>query len=201
MVEDYFEVNSQDIPNNELDSNHNTILVSEYYPATFSVPPSLEIELRNKIAELETKIDTLRISESIPSPSLPSLPSSSEKEMQIEINKLSLKIEKIGKYVINSIQEVKDSRNNSDKKVLGSLNKAETVVRMEGIRAGLAAATPQEKKQMLGERLFLPIQKIDPRAAKITGMMLEEDNEKILKMIEDPDYLAKKVKAAVDKLK
>ena len=30
--------------------------------------------------------------------------------------------------------------------------------------------------------------------------MLEKDNEKILKMIEDPDYLAKKVKAAVDKL-
>ena len=113
--------------------------------------------------------------------------------MQIEINKLSLKIEKIGKYVINSIQEVK--------KVLGILNKAETVVRMEGIRAGLATATPQEKKQMLGERLFLPIQKIDPRAAKITRMMLKEDNEKILKMIEDLDYLAKKVKVAVDKLK
>ena len=198
---DHFQVNNQDFPYNGLDSNHNTIIVSEYYPAPPSLPPSLEIELRNKIAELEAKIDNLHISESIPSPSLPSLPSSSEKEMQIEINKLSLKIEKIGKYVINSIQEVKDSRNNSDKKVLGSLNKAETVVRMEGIRAGLAAATPQEKKQMLGERLFLPIQEIDPRAAKITGMMLEEDNEKILKMIEDPDYLAKKVKAAVDKLK
>ena len=190
---DHFQVNNQDIPNNGLDSNHNTIIVSEYYPAPPSLPPSLEIELRNKIAELEAKIDNLHISESIPSPSLPSLPSSSEKEMQIEINKLSLKIEKIGKYVINSIQEVK--------KVLGILNKAETVVRMEGIRAGLATATPQEKKQMLGERLFLPIQEIDPRAAKITGMMLEEDNEKILKMIEDPDYLAKNVKAVVDKLK
>ena len=154
---DHFQVNNQDIPNNGLDSNHNT-----YYPAPPSLPPSLKIELWNKIAELAAKIDNLHISESIPSPSLPSLPSSSEKEMQIEINKLSLKIEKIGKYVINSIQEVKDSRNNSDKKVLGSLNKAETVVRMEGIRAGLATATPQEKKQLLGERLFLPIQRNYP---------------------------------------
>ena len=34
--------------------------------------------------------------------------------------------------------------------------------------------------------------------AKITGIMLEKDNEKILKMIEDPDYIAKKVKAAVE---
>ena len=158
---DHFQVNNQDIPNNGLDSNHNTI-VSEYYPAPPSLPPSLEIELRNKIAELEAKIDNLHISESIPSPSLPSLPYSSEKEMQVDINNLSLKIEKIGKYVINSIQEVKDSRNNSEKEVLDSLNKAETVVKMEGIRAGLPTATPQEKKQLLGERLLLPIQRNYP---------------------------------------
>ena len=35
---------------------------------------------------------------------------------------------------------------------------------------------------------------------EITGMMLEKNNEKILKMIEDLNYLAEKVKAAVDKL-
>ena len=35
---------------------------------------------------------------------------------------------------------------------------------------------------------------------EITGMMLEKNDEKILKMIEDLNYLAEKVKAAVDKL-
>ncbi|CAF4873021.1 unnamed protein product, partial [Rotaria socialis] len=40
--------------------------------------------------------------------------------------------------------------------------------------AGLANATPQEQKQMLGERLFPLIQIMQPElAGKITGMLLE----------------------------
>ena len=122
-VEDHFQVNNQDIPDDH-NSNHNTILVSEYYPplpAPTSLPPSLEIELRNKIADLE--------------------------------------------------------------------------------KAGLATATPAEQKQMLGERIFPLIQRIYPdpdRAAKITGMLLKNDNEDLLTMIEDPDYLSKEAKAAVN---
>ena len=70
--------------------------------------------------------------------------------------------------------------NNSNKIALDSLNKAETVLRLEGIKAGLATATPAEQKQMLGERIFPLIQRIYPdpdRAAKITGMLLKNDNE------------------------
>ena len=114
------------------------------------------------------KINTL--SESSPPLHSPPLPSSREKEMQVQINNLSEKIEKIGKYVIKSIQELKDS-----------LNKVEAVLKLEGIKAGLATATPQDQKELLGERLFPEIQKMNsPLAGKLTGMMLEKSNEEIL---------------------
>ena len=204
-VEDHFQVNNQDIPDDH-NSNYNTILVSEYYPplpAPPSLPPSLEIELRNKIADIEKKIDTLRVSESIPPPSLPipSLPSSREKETSDQINHLDNKIEKIGKIVIDTVKELGESLNNSNKIALDSLNKAETVLRLEGIKAGLATATPQDQKQMLGERLFPLIQRIYPdRAGKITGMMLGKDNNDMLRMFEDPEFLSKEAKAAFDLL-
>ena len=59
------------------------------------------------------KINTLHVSESIPPPSLPlpSLPSSREKEMQVQINNLFLKIEKIGKFVIDSVKINKNEWN------------------------------------------------------------------------------------------
>ena len=109
--------------------------------------------------------------------------------MQVQINNLSLKVEKIGTMVINSTKAVKDS-----------LDKAENVLKLEGIKAGLATAT---QKQILGDRIFPLIKRIYPegdRAAKLTGMMLEKNNEKILKMLENNDYLTRQAKAAVDVL-
>merc|ERR1712142_749645 len=50
----------------------------------------------------------------------------------------------------------------------------------------LAAAPPQEQKQMLGERLFPLIQRMFPAlAGKITGMLLEIDNAELVLMLED----------------
>merc|ERR1712203_648471 len=49
----------------------------------------------------------------------------------------------------------------------------------------LAAAPPQEQKQMLGERLFPLIQNMYPElAGKITGMLLEIDNSELVHMLE-----------------
>uniref|UniRef100_A0A8D3AG40 Polyadenylate-binding protein n=1 Tax=Scophthalmus maximus TaxID=52904 RepID=A0A8D3AG40_SCOMX len=54
----------------------------------------------------------------------------------------------------------------------------------------LAAAPPQEQKQMLGERLFPLIQNMHPSlAGKITGMLLEIDNSELLHMLESPESL------------
>lgn len=62
----------------------------------------------------------------------------------------------------------------------------------------LAAAQPQEQKQMLGERLFPLIQSMYPDlAGKITGMLLEIDNSELLHMLESRESLKAKVEEAV----
>ncbi|XP_034561063.1 polyadenylate-binding protein 1A-like isoform X2 [Notolabrus celidotus] len=62
----------------------------------------------------------------------------------------------------------------------------------------LAAAPPQEQKQMLGERLFPLIQNMHPSlAGKITGMLLEIDNSELLHMLESPESLRSKGDEAV----
>lgn len=62
----------------------------------------------------------------------------------------------------------------------------------------LAAAPPQEQKQMLGERLFPLIQRMySDLAGKITGMLLEIDNSELLHMLEHNESLKAKVEEAV----
>merc|ERR1711862_994772 len=62
----------------------------------------------------------------------------------------------------------------------------------------LAAAPPQEQKQMLGERLFPLIQGMYPElAVKITGMLLEIDNSELVHMLEHQESLKGKVEEAV----
>lgn len=62
----------------------------------------------------------------------------------------------------------------------------------------LAAAQPQEQKQMLGERIFPMIQRLYPDlAGKITGMLLEMDNSELLIMLENQDLMKTKVEEAV----
>lgn len=66
----------------------------------------------------------------------------------------------------------------------------------------LASATPQQQKQMLGERLFPLIQRSHGElAGKITGMLLEIDNSELLHMLESYDLLKNKVDEAVNVLK
>merc|ERR1711892_690261 len=63
----------------------------------------------------------------------------------------------------------------------------------------LAAANPQEQKQMLGERLFPLIQQMASAdsAGKITGMLLEIDNSELLHMLDNRELLKSKVDEAV----
>jgi len=64
--------------------------------------------------------------------------------------------------------------------------------------AMLAAAPPQEQKQMLGERLFPLIANMhSDLAGKITGMLLEIDNAELLHMLESHESLKAKVDEAV----
>ncbi|NXW06635.1 EPAB protein, partial [Fregetta grallaria] len=63
----------------------------------------------------------------------------------------------------------------------------------------LAAAPPQEQKQMIaGERLYPLIHAMHPSlAGKITGMLLEIDNSELLLLLESPDSLRSKIEEAV----
>merc|ERR1711993_222366 len=66
----------------------------------------------------------------------------------------------------------------------------------------LASASPQEQKQMIGERLFPLVQEYEPHlAGKITGMLLEIDNSELLHMLESRESLRTKVEEAVQVLK
>ncbi|KAI8496450.1 hypothetical protein Bbelb_257490 [Branchiostoma belcheri] len=62
----------------------------------------------------------------------------------------------------------------------------------------LATLPPQEQKQMLGERIFPIVQVSHPKlAGKITGMLLEIDNDELLKMLDNREDLNAKVDEAV----
>lgn len=62
----------------------------------------------------------------------------------------------------------------------------------------LAAAQPQEQKQLLGERLYPLIHNMHPEwAGKITGMLLEIDNAELLHMLDSRESLKAKVDEAV----
>lgn len=63
--------------------------------------------------------------------------------------------------------------------------------------ASLAGKTPEEQKNILGERLYHDVLKIDAeRAAKITGMLLELNSDEIIAAVNDFSQLSAKVAEA-----
>merc|ERR1719262_843158 len=65
----------------------------------------------------------------------------------------------------------------------------------------LAAAAPAVQKQMIGEKLYPAIAKINPEmAGKVTGMMLEMDNSELLMLLESEQQLRSKVNEALQVL-
>ncbi len=66
----------------------------------------------------------------------------------------------------------------------------------------LTSATPQQQKQMLGEKLYPQIAEKQPTlAGKITGMLLEMDNPDILHLLESPEALSEQVDEALKVLR
>ena len=68
--------------------------------------------------------------------------------------------------------------------------------------ATLASASPEQQKQLLGERLFPQVAALQPElAGKITGMLLEMDNGELLLLLESQEALAAKVDEAIQVLR
>merc|ERR1711966_577029 len=67
--------------------------------------------------------------------------------------------------------------------------------------SALAAAPPAVQKQMIGEKLYPLIAKIQPEmAGKVTGMMLEMDNSELIMLLESEPQLRHKVNEALQVL-
>jgi polyadenylate-binding protein len=65
----------------------------------------------------------------------------------------------------------------------------------------LASMSPEQQKNVLGERLYTYIVKKFPKqAAKITGMLLEMDNSEILNLLDSPLLLDSKMNEAMEVL-
>ncbi|CAK7240622.1 MAG: Protein phosphatase PP2A regulatory subunit B [Sporothrix thermara] len=62
----------------------------------------------------------------------------------------------------------------------------------------LSTANPQQQKQLLGEVIFPKIQALQPElAGKITGMLLEMENQELVHLVEDDAALKSKVEEAL----
>ncbi|CAN6194665.1 unnamed protein product [Urochloa humidicola] len=69
---------------------------------------------------------------------------------------------------------------------------------ISSLTSDLASASPIEQQQMLGNKLFLLVEQIEPeKAKKVTGMLLEMDKAEILHLLESPDALRAKVLEAM----
>ena len=134
------------------------------------------------------------VEESYPASLPPSLPPSLKEDLEAKISNLETQINKIR---IGAKKEIKELRDQIAE------NKAEANKTINNFRIKiLATLSPQDQKQMLGEELFPLIKKINEgHAMRVTGMMLEKDNMKILQMLEDVGYLTKEVNKALQLLK
>jgi len=67
------------------------------------------------------------------------------------------------------------------------------------VQAQIMSAPPQQRKQLLGEALFPKIQIMQPElAGKITGMLLEMEDQELLNLCDDEPALRAKVDEALN---
>ena len=65
----------------------------------------------------------------------------------------------------------------------------------------LTDLSPQDQKEMLGLELFPKVKNINRvLAGKLTGMLLEQKNSKIIRMLDNEEYLIEEINKALNML-
>ncbi|OMO84051.1 hypothetical protein COLO4_22263 [Corchorus olitorius] len=106
------------------------------------------------------------------------------------------------KYIANGRAARDVSKGSGVQQAASNSVSAVTSQGSEMLSSMLAAASPEQQKTILGERLYPLVQKHQPDLVpKITGMLLEMDNSELLLLLESPESLASKVEEAVEVLK
>ena len=136
----------------------------------------------------------ISVKESYPPSLPPTLPPSLKDELEAKIEKLEAKTEEIRNGAKKQIKDLEDlivqNKSESDKTI-----KIDRVYKLTNL-------TSKDQKQMLGNELFPMIQKKNrDLAGKVTGMILEQDNTKLLRMLDDEEYFTKEVNKALNILK
>ncbi|KAK8712018.1 hypothetical protein V6N13_147270 [Hibiscus sabdariffa] len=105
------------------------------------------------------------------------------------------------------IEQAKNARNGRAREVnkgsgVAPVGSNSVAAGTEMLSSMLPAASPEQQKTILGERLYPLVQKQQPELVpKITGMLLEMDNSELVVLLESPEALAAKVEEAVEVLK
>ena len=112
---------------------------------------------------------------------------------------LEEKIDKIRNGAKKRIKELEETivknKSESDQTIKVLQNKIERVCKLTDL-------SPQDQKQLLGEELFPKVQKINKvQAGKLTGMLLEQENSKLTRMLDDDGYLTEEINKALNMLK
>ena len=111
---------------------------------------------------------------------------------------LEEKIDKIRNGAKKKIKELEEtiSKNKSEStQTIQDLN-----IKIERL-CKLTDLSPQDQKEMLGLELFPKVQNINRvLAGKLTGMLLEQKNSKIIRMLDNEEYLIEEINKALNML-
>ena len=108
----------------------------------------------------------------------------------------SEKLDKVSSMLGKIVEVIKSPKHGEDDVMSNKCKEPEPLTAQQ-----LASASPEQQKNMIGERLYPLIHAMHPdQAGKITGMLLEMDNGELLNLLESPEALNAKIMEAISVL-
>ena len=115
--------------------------------------------------------------------------------MRTELEEKIDKIRNGAKKKIKELEETISKNKSESNQTIQDLN-----IKIERL-CKLTDLSPQDQKEMLGLELFPKVQNINRvLAGKLTGMLLEQKNSKIIRMLDNEEYLIEEINKALNML-